>query len=279
MKQIKKVLRKCLSLVIAASMISIPATYTSAAALTPAQLASQYATPQTLSARTITDSVSGRQYKLLSLSGTDIVRTYFTAQQWNNAATKFIFGVADGAADTNGAMLEYDVSTGKARFLDYADVSTNRLEAYVNPQDKIFYEKFNESGKIEYWVMDWSNYEKHKIAELPDGIKAGRNVVVTNDGNYMSVQWQKADESGDVGTVLARLDTNTGEFFTDRTYTFKDKKMGHPNPHLSLAVYSCLSCAYRLYRYEFKLRHSYSACTYCLHQVIQSFIFTVKRRF
>ena len=217
-----------MSLVIAASMISIPATYTSAAALTPAQLASQYATPQALSARTITDSVSGRQYKLLSISGTDIVRAYFTAQQWNNAATKFIFGVADGADNTNGAMLEYDLATGKARFLDYADVSTKRLEAYVNPQDKIFYEKFNDSGKYEYWVMDWSTYEKHKIAELPDGIKAGQNVVVTNDGNYMSVQWQTAEESGDEATVLARLDTNTGEFFTDRTYSFKDKKLGHP---------------------------------------------------
>lgn len=228
MKQTKKILKKCLSLVIAASMISIPATYTSAAALTPAQLASQYATPQTLTARTITDSASGRQYKLLSLSGTDIVRAYFTAQQWNNAATKFIFGVADGADNTNGAMLEYDTVTNKARFLDYADVSTKRLEAYVNPQDKIFYEKFNDSGKIEYWVMDWSTYEKHKIAELPDGIKAGRNVVATNDGNYMSVQWQTAEESGDEATVLARLDTNTGEFFTDRTYSFKDKKLGHP---------------------------------------------------
>ena len=228
MKQTKKVLKKCLSLIIAASMVSIPVTYTSAAALTPAQLASQYATPKTLSATTKTDSASGRQYKLLSLSGTDIIRPYFTAQQWNNAATKFIFGVADGADDTNGAMLEYDVTTGKARFLDYADASTKRLEAYVNPQDKIFYEKFNSSGKIEYWVMDWSTYEKHKIAELPDGIKAGRNVVATNDGNYMSVQWQTAEESGDEGSVLARLDTTTGEFFTDRTYSFKDKKLGHP---------------------------------------------------
>ena len=84
-------------------------------------------------------------------------------------------------------MLEYDTETGKARFLDYADVSTNRLEAYVNPQDKIFYEKFNSEGVIEYWVMDWTTYETRKIAQLPDGIKAGRNVVVTNDGNYMSV--------------------------------------------------------------------------------------------
>ncbi|MBQ6908198.1 MAG: hypothetical protein IJQ28_07455, partial [Clostridia bacterium] len=228
MKQIKKALKKCISLVIAASMISIPATYTSAAALTPAELASQYATPRTLSARTITDSASGRQYKLLSLSGTDIVRAYFTAQQWNAAATKFIFGVADGADDTNGAMLEYDTTTGKAKFLDYADVSTKRLEAYVNPQDKIFYEKFNGNGKIEYWVMDWSTYQTQKIAELPDGIGAGRNVVATNDGNYMSVQWQKAGESGDVATVLARLDTTTGEFFTDRTYVFNDRKLGHP---------------------------------------------------
>ena len=149
MKQFKRELKKWLSTVVAASMIGIPAIHTSAAALTPAQLASQYAAPKTLSAATKTDSASGRQYKLLTLSGTDIIRPYFTAQQWNNAATKFIFGVADGAADTNGAMLEYDLATGKAKFLDYADASTKRLEAYVNPQDKIFYEKFNENGKIE----------------------------------------------------------------------------------------------------------------------------------
>ena len=229
MKKVNKILKRCLALVIASSMISVPMTNTAAAAaLTPTELATKYATPTSLQSKEIKDYTTGRTYNLLTLSGTDIVRPYFTAQQWNSDATKFIFGVADGADNTNGAMLEYDTETGKARFLDYADVSTNRLEAYVNPQDKIFYEKFNSEGVTEYWVMDWSTYQTSKIAQLPEGIKWGRNVVATNDGNYMSVQWQNADEEGDSASVLARLDVNTGEFYTDRSHKFADGKLRHP---------------------------------------------------
>ena len=113
-------------------------------------------------------------------------------------------------------MFEYDTETEMLTFLDFADVDTNRLEAYVNMQDKIFYERKNSKGRVTYWVMDWNTKKKRNYANLPDGIVWGENIVASNDGKTVSVQWGQTSDPRDFSNgkmrarVLAAVDVETG---------------------------------------------------------------------
>lgn len=192
----------------------------------------KYAIPRKFPSIKLRDGDSGREYRVIDFHGRDIIRAYFTAQQFNNAATKFIFGVKPDM------MFEYDTESEMLAFLDFADVSTNRLEAYVNPQDKIFYEQVNNKGQITYWVMDWNTKKKRHYATLPDGIVWGENIVATNDGKTVSVQWGQTSDPRDFlngkmrARVLATLDVETGEFYAERSHEFEGPpgmdNLGHP---------------------------------------------------
>lgn len=192
----------------------------------------KYIIPHKYPAKKLYDNHSGREYKFIDFEGIDMIRTYFTAQQWNNDATKFVVGADDKL------MFEYDTKTETLRFLDFADCTTNRLEAYVNPQDKIFYERRNGDDGIVYYMMDWNTREKKKIATLPEGIQAGENVTPSNDGKLMSIQWDQTDDPRDYyngvnrSRVLAWLDVETGEFYSHFSHEFDCERglenMGHP---------------------------------------------------
>ena len=192
----------------------------------------KYAIPRKFPSVKLRDGDSGREYRVIDFHGRDIIRAYFTAQQFNSAATKFVFGVKPDM------MFEYDTETEMLAFLDFADVSTNRLEAYVNPQDKIFYEQVNNKGQVTYWLMDWNTKKKRHYATLPDGIVWGENIVATNDGKTLSVQWGQTSDPRDFSNgkmrarVLATLDVETGEFYAQRSHEFEGPpgmdNLGHP---------------------------------------------------
>ena len=198
----------------------------------PIFTAYKYAIPRKFPSIKLRDGESGREYRIIDFHGRDIVRAYFTAQQFNDAATKFVFGVKPDM------MFEYDTETEMLAFLDFADVSTNRLEAYVNPQDKIFYEQVNNKGQVTYWVMDWNTKKKRHFATLPDGIVWGENIVPTNDGKTLSIQWGQTSDPRDFSNgkmrarVLATLDVETGEFYAERSHEFEGPpgmdNLGHP---------------------------------------------------
>ena len=192
----------------------------------------KYAIPRKFPSIKLRDGESGREYHVLDCLGRDIIRAYFTAQQFNNDATKFVFGVKPGM------MFEYDTETEMLTFRDFADVASNRLEAYVNMQDKIFYERTNSKGRVTYWVMDWNTKKKRNYANLPDGVVWGENIIASNDGKTVSVQWGQSSDPRDFSNgkmrarVLATVDVETGEFYAERSHEFDgppgQDELGHP---------------------------------------------------
>lgn len=192
----------------------------------------KYAIPHKFPSIKLRDGDSGREYHVIDFHDRDIIRAYFTAQQFNNDATKFVFGVEPGM------MFEYDTESEMMTFLDFADVFTNRLEAYVNMQDKIFYERTNNKGTVTYWVMDWNTKKKRQYATLPDGIVWGENIVASNDGKTVSVQWGQSSDPRDFANgkmrarILATVDVDTGEFYAERSHEFDgppgQDNLGHP---------------------------------------------------
>lgn len=176
------------------------------------------------------DEESGREYRFIDFEGSDMIRPYFTAQQWNSDEDKFIVGAKPGL------MFEYDTKNETLKFIDFCITDTQRLEAAVNAQDTVFYEKYDGRGKVTYWKYDIASGKKSMFARLPDSVSGGLNINPTNDGKYISVQWKASYDTADWyggknrTRVLARLDTATGEFYTDCSYEFNDSNcyLGHP---------------------------------------------------
>lgn len=190
----------------------------------------RYIIPQYMPPVKMTDSESGRSYNLLTFNGNKAIRSYVNQQEFNSDATKFIIG-----NDKMQAMFEYDMQTYEMTFLDYCTVGGS-LTAVVNPQDQIFYR----NNEDELWQMDWKTKKKHRIGKMPAGVVGGDGISVMNDGSYIGVKWLQKDDPKDFFPttgenryrVLARLDTKTGEFYTERSHEFDDNPetahLGHP---------------------------------------------------
>lgn len=192
----------------------------------------RYAVATKLPSRKMTDAATGRTYRYLNIGGDKAIRSYVNEQEWNSAGDKFIIG-----NDKTQAMYEYDTKTEKIRFLDYAEVSDS-LTANVNYNDLIYYK--NTQG--EYWVMDWKTYRRKKLAELPEGVSNGVGISVMRDSTfdkpgYIGVIWMQSSDERDYFAggyryrVLARLNCETGEWYTERSHEFTTPfapSTGHP---------------------------------------------------
>ena len=188
----------------------------------------KYIIPQKIPKIKKTDPETGREYYYLNFNGDKSIRSYVNQQEWNSDATKFIIG-----NDKTDGMYEYDTETEMMTFLDYASVGSS-LTAVVNKNDQIFYKNTNN----ELWQMDWKTKNKKMIGKLPGGVTGGDGISVMDNGKYIGCKWlQKLDDEDYLNGVnryriLARLNCETGEWYTERSHEFNDipdaPSLGHP---------------------------------------------------
>lgn len=116
-----------------------------------------------------------------SNDGKRAIMPYVSKQLFSSDDKRFLVGRNDDG-DSYGTLYEYDIETQSVRLLHENVKCYTSLEAFVAPNDKVFY--IAQSSEI--YCIDWAGeapYKKYYLGKLDKSI-AG--IHVTNDGRYIN---------------------------------------------------------------------------------------------
>ena len=175
--------------------------------------------PNMCEPQSVTDTITGRSYKVMDFCGESAIKSYYTMQSFNRDGTCFYFYTP--SAD----IFEYNTQTGHIRFIDHGIYEHN---LYVTQQNHLYY--LNADKEI--ICMDLADYTKRFIAAVPPEVSSRVTMLqLTEDESELSVYWT-ADTLPNVEPdtfTFPVLNIKTGEWDYESYHYRFDTEQYQPN--------------------------------------------------
>ncbi len=162
-----------------------------------------FSIPRKIPYETITDPITKRTFKFMSIGGGTTIRGYNNVISWLPDATGFVCGTQ------SGFFYVYDIETQMLTYLDKCRTNGTHIPVYVCLDGWLYYPKL-ENGIESIWKINPKTKEKIHLIELPSEYPS-TILTVTNDGRYAGLDSQdmKLNKNGEYPIV--RVDFETKE--------------------------------------------------------------------